>query len=171
MKDRLDLAKYKETLTVPLRQATLCFLIKDNQILLAMKKRGFAQGKWNGAGGKKDNEKDNNIEEAAIREAREEIGVRLISLRQAAVLNFYHLGNQEGGQQVTVYLSDKWGGEPSESEEMAPRWFDIKEIPYDQMWDDDRLWLPRVLKGEMLEADFLFDSNQKLLEQDIREIK
>ena len=47
MKDNLDLAKLKETITQPLRKATLCFLIKDNQILLAMKKRGFATGKWN----------------------------------------------------------------------------------------------------------------------------
>ena len=32
--------------------STLCFLVKDNQILLAMKKRGFGEGKWNGVGGK-----------------------------------------------------------------------------------------------------------------------
>ncbi|MEK7504190.1 MAG: hypothetical protein AAB550_01680 [Patescibacteria group bacterium] len=35
-----------------MKQATLCFLVKDNQILLAMKKRGFGVGKWNGVGGK-----------------------------------------------------------------------------------------------------------------------
>ncbi|MFA4826969.1 MAG: hypothetical protein WC596_01785 [Candidatus Shapirobacteria bacterium] len=32
----------------PLRQATLALLFKNNQILLAMKKRGFGQGRGNG---------------------------------------------------------------------------------------------------------------------------
>ena len=31
---------------------TLCLLMRDNEILLAMKKRGFGVGKWNGVGGK-----------------------------------------------------------------------------------------------------------------------
>ena len=44
----------------PLRQATLCFPVKDGKVLLAMKRRGFAAGKWNGAGGKVSPE-DKNI--------------------------------------------------------------------------------------------------------------
>jgi hypothetical protein len=36
----------------PSKQATLLFLIKDQKILLAMKKRGFGKGRWNGVGGK-----------------------------------------------------------------------------------------------------------------------
>ena len=48
-------------------------LIKENQggkeLLLAMKKRGFGAGKWNGVGGKIDPAKgDKNIIEAAMRE-------------------------------------------------------------------------------------------------------
>ena len=35
-----------------MKQATLCFLIRENQgnkeLLLAIKKKGFGQGKWNG---------------------------------------------------------------------------------------------------------------------------
>lgn len=58
-----------------IRQATLCLLIKDGKILLAMKKRGFGVGRWNGAGGKFDSEKDKDILGAAIRETKEEIGV------------------------------------------------------------------------------------------------
>ena len=33
-------------------ETTLCLLKKDNSILLAMKKRGFGSGKYNGIGGK-----------------------------------------------------------------------------------------------------------------------
>jgi 8-oxo-dGTP pyrophosphatase MutT (NUDIX family) len=36
-----------------IRQATLVFVFNPaGDILLAMKKRGFGEGKWNGAGGK-----------------------------------------------------------------------------------------------------------------------
>lgn len=33
-------------------ETTLCLLKKENSILLAMKKRGFGAGKYNGVGGK-----------------------------------------------------------------------------------------------------------------------
>lgn len=57
-----------------LRQATLCFLIKGSSILLAMKKRGFAAGKWNGSGGKP-TDGDKSIEATAKREMFEETTV------------------------------------------------------------------------------------------------
>ena len=63
---------------ISLRNSTLVFLIKKNNgsitdICLAMKKRGFGKGRWNGVGGKV--EAGETIEAAAMREAREEIGV------------------------------------------------------------------------------------------------
>jgi 8-oxo-dGTP pyrophosphatase MutT (NUDIX family) len=168
MKAETLLAEYREK-AGKLRQATLCFLVKEKQVLLAMKKRGFAAGKWNGAGGKMD-ERDKTIKDAAIRETQEEIGVIPVEMKQAAVLNFYHVDMADWGQQVTVYLCGKWEGEPAESEEMAPRWFDRDKLPYENMWDDDRLWLDRILNGEILEADFLFDENQKMTEKSLRGI-
>jgi ADP-ribose pyrophosphatase YjhB (NUDIX family) len=50
----------------PAVQSTLSFLIKDNKVLLAQKKRGFGVGKWNGVGGKKNS--DETIEQTAKRE-------------------------------------------------------------------------------------------------------
>ena len=85
----MGLAEYKETLQKPLRQATLCFLInrQKEEILLAMKKRGFGKDLWNGVGGKvKPNE---SLLGAAARETQEEIKVKPISYRQVAVLDFY----------------------------------------------------------------------------------
>ena len=46
-------------------ETTLCLLKKDNRILLAMKKRGFGEGKYNGVGGKIEN--GETPEEAMIR--------------------------------------------------------------------------------------------------------
>jgi len=155
----------KETL----RRATLCFLLKDNMVLLAMKKRGFAAGKWNGAGGKpKDGDK--SIMATAKRETLEETMVMPKKLKRVAVLNFYFEIKSDWNQQVHVFTTNSWNGTPKETEEMAPKWFDIKKIPYEQMWDDDILWLPKVLNGKIVEGNFLFDENQKMLEHDVREI-
>ncbi|MEK7139021.1 MAG: NUDIX domain-containing protein [Patescibacteria group bacterium] len=56
-----------------MRQTTLCLLLKEKEILLAMKKRGFGAGKWNGVGGKVD--EGETVKLAATRELNEEIGV------------------------------------------------------------------------------------------------
>lgn len=31
---------------------------------------------------------------------------------------------------------------------MRPQWFDIADIPYEQMWEDDKIWLPELLNGQ-----------------------
>ncbi len=60
-----------------MRQSTLVFVFNpENQILLAMKKRGFGEGKWNGAGGKV--EEGETIVQAASRELREETGIEIV---------------------------------------------------------------------------------------------
>ncbi len=167
MKTKFEL--HKEKVSDPFRKATLVFLIKNDQILLAMKKRGFAEGKWNGTGGKS-NPKDKNIEATAKRETLEEINVSARNLKKVAVLNFYFSEKSEWNQQVTVFLTWDWKGTPTETEEMAPRWFNINEIQYDKMWEDDKLWLPKVLAGKIVEGNFLFDENQKMLDSEVKEI-
>jgi len=142
-----------------MKQTTLCFLQKDDQLLLAMKKRGFGMGKWNGVGGKvTDGE---SVEEATTREAHEEIGVviALKDLRKVADLYFKFVDKEEWNQHCSVYTTLVWKGEPTESEEMKPQWYSQKDLPYDHMWVDDKYWLPRVLAGEKIDARFIF--NQK----------
>lgn len=149
-----------------MKQATLCFLIKDNQILLAMKKRGFGVGKWNGVGGKVNS--DETPLRAIVREAQEEIFVEITGPKQVAVLNFSFPAKPEWNQKVTVYLCKDWKGEPIETEEMKPQWFNISQIPYDQMWSDDIYWLPKVLEGKILTGKFVFDKDQKMIEHELK---
>ena len=161
-----------------MKQATLCLLVreneKDKELLLAMKKRGFGKGKWNGVGGKLDFEKgDKDIVSAAIRETEEEIGVKIKDFEKVAVLDFYfpHIPKQERekwDQSVHVFLVKIWDGEPVESEEMAPKWFKNNEIPFKEMWDDDKFWLPHILEGKKLKAKFVFKKGEVIDKQDIK---
>ncbi len=158
----MKIKKYKETKKDELRKCTLVFLRDKDRILLAMKKKGFGEGKFNGVGGKQEPNED--IEQTAIRESQEELGITPKKLKHMGILNFYFPHKPEWDQQVWVYFTENWDGEPTESEEMAPKWFHIEKIPYDDMWSDDIHWLPRVLKDESIEADFMFDEENNLLD-------
>jgi len=151
---------------------TLLFLHKDDDILLAMKKRGFGANRFNGVGGKL--EKDETIEEALIRETQEEIFVTPLEYEKVAELDFY--GKDPETKEpwrmfVYAYLCTKWKGEPTESEEMKPRWFKKNDIPYDAMWQDDIHWLPLVLNSKKINAVFHFDENDNLNSYDVKEVK
>ena len=98
-------------------QATLCFLTRNNEVLLGMKKRAFAEGKWNGYGGKQ--KEGETILETAVREFQEEAEITPRSLIQSAVIDCHH---PNWSQRVVVYVGTG-GGTPVETEEMRPRWF------------------------------------------------
>lgn len=142
-----------------MKTCTLLFLLRNDEILLAMKKRGFGVGHWNGVGGKI--ETDESLEEAAIRECQEEIGVTPKSFEKVAVHDFAFPDGTENIK-VHTFITKSWEGKPHETEEMAPKWFKISEIPYTQMWDDDIVWLPLVLQGKKLQTKFIFDSDNRM---------
>lgn len=157
-----------------LRDATLLFLIRRSQgrvaeICLAMKKRGFGVNRWNGVGGKIKG--DETIEEAAIRETKEEIGVEIKKMDKIAELSFYFPHNQLWNQLVHVYFSDEWKGEPIESEEMNPKWFSANGLPFTDMWPDDEFWVPHVLKGNLLKGMFKFAEGDVISDKKIEIVK
>ena len=150
-----------------MREATLGYLVKQDKVLLAMKKRGFGQGKWNGVGGKL--ESGETPEDTMRREANEEVGIKPITMRSIGIINFYSVKRDDPlNQRVHLFLIESWDGEPAESEEMMPRWFDTNSIPMEEMWPDDKYWLPHALAGSKIQASFLFDEDDKnILEQNV----
>ncbi len=130
-----------------------------------MKKARFGAGKYNGFGGKV--EDGETIAEAAVREMREETGVdvRLEDLEPVARLTFLFPYKPEWEQVVHVFTARTWDRVPQESDEMAPAWFAVDAIPYDQMWDDDAYWLPRVLAGERVQATFTYQADNQTVDE------
>lgn len=139
---------------------TLCFLFRNDQILLGQKKRGFGQGKWNGFGGKL--EKGESVEEAMLREVSEEIGVQILEFEKVGVVWETHPAWPDT-LEVHIFTSKQFSGVPCESEEMKPDWFDLSQIPYGEMWEGDRVWIPKMLSGQQLELFIELNFDSKVL--------
>ncbi|MCX6093562.1 MAG: 8-oxo-dGTP diphosphatase [Candidatus Bipolaricaulota bacterium] len=156
-----------------MKRATICFLVGENppQVLLGLKKRGFGKGKYNGFGGKiADTE---GVRDAAIREVREECGLEVApaDLVSAGRLVFFFPFRAEFDHDVSVFRAGRWRGALRESDEMRPQWFPIDEIPYERMWQDDAHWLPLVLGGASVEAEFTFaEDNETVARFSLRTI-
>lgn len=154
-----------------MKDTTLCFLVKEDKVLLAMKKRGFGAGKWNGVGGKLN--EGESIKDAVVREASEEISVSIEPdhLRYHGSIKFSFDGKPDWDQEVHIFITEKWEGEPAESEEMSPQWYSHGELPFENMWLDDPYWLPKILEGKRIEGEFMFNENgSEILKFEVREV-
>jgi 8-oxo-dGTP diphosphatase len=151
-----------------LKRMALCFLIRENldkEVLLGYKKTGFGLGKYAGFGGKV--KQGESGKEAAVRELTEEtsIVVSQDALSEVGHLTFLFPHRPAWSQQVQVFLLSDWNGEPFESDEMRPKWFKLGKIPLDQMWSDASFWLPRLLSGERIHAQFIYGRDNESIEK------
>jgi len=143
-------------------KATLCHIREANKILLQKKSAGrFGEGKWNAVGGKI--LPDETPIEGAIREVREETGLRVKELQEHGYLKFYFGEESEPNWIVYVFSTYCFEGMLNPSEEGFLKWFEISEIPYQQMWEDDRYWLPHMLNGTRFNGDFFYGKNDDKL--------
>ena len=136
----------------PEEVATLMFVIKDGSVLLIRKKRGLGAGKINGPGGRL--EENESPMECAIRETNEELQINPLQVREGGEL-FFHAEDMPRIHGY-VFLATDFEGTPTETDEAIPHWFRFEDIPFEEMWDDDIYWLPRILQGERVRGFFTF---------------
>lgn len=146
---------------------TLVMIQHQDRLLLGMKKRGFGAGRWNGFGGKI--QPDESIEDAARREVFEEAGIHIADLDKRGVITFSFEDGSES-LEVHIFRSTLFMGEPTESEEMEPRWFSTTAIPFDQMWKDDPLWIPLFLDNKLFRGTVHFNPDHEIIRQEIGEV-
>ena len=134
------------------------------EVLLGEKLTGLGVGKLVGAGGKL--ESGESARAAAVREVAEELGVIVIARDLVAIsdITYPFVDKDEWSQRSFGFITRTWTGTPTATAELAPRWFPIDAIPFDRMWADARLWLPRALDGEFVDATYSFRADGSMVD-------
>lgn len=133
-----------------MKQTTIIFPVHNGHVLLGMKKRGFAEGKRNGFGGKLEGLE--TFIQNAVRELWEEAGI-VLSQEQfdlRAVVEFYirHADTWESELFTLAHVFTVASAEQGqETEEMRPQRFRSDALPLDEMFDWDRARLPELLQS------------------------
>ncbi|UCH58017.1 MAG: 8-oxo-dGTP diphosphatase, partial [Candidatus Bathyarchaeota archaeon] len=121
-------------------------IIEGNRLLLTKKAPGLlGEGKWKALSGRL--LPSESPIEGAMRESFEESGLRVTQLEPRGKLCCFFEGRQEEWI-VHLFASSSFEGGLRSSDEGDVSWFSLDELPYDEMWEDDRHLLPHVLKGK-----------------------
>ena len=137
------------------REATLSIIedVTNHKFLMIEHQRGINAGCINFPGGKK--EPEESIEECVIRETREETGLNIKNPQQVGYIefpskNFY----------VYVFKSTDFSGTLHEKQdEVHTFWVDEDKIPYEQMREADRNFLPEIISGKYVKRRFMYDED------------
>jgi 8-oxo-dGTP pyrophosphatase MutT (NUDIX family) len=108
---------------------------------------------------------------AAARELQEECGLVAGELAVGGLITARFRDTADRFE-LHIFRVTRVTGEIRETREMRPQWFAVSEIPYDQMWASDRLWLPLLLAGKPFAGTVWFDNleSRRLLKHVIKEV-
>jgi 8-oxo-dGTP pyrophosphatase MutT (NUDIX family) len=139
---------------------------RRTEVLLGEKLTGLGVGKLVGAGGKVESGEDARA--AAVREVAEELGVTIdpSDLEPISRIAYPFVDKPEWSQRSFGFVTRRWSGTPASSEELAPRWFSVDRIPFNRMWADAGLWLPRALSGTYVDETYEFFADGSLASAD-----
>ncbi|MEO8691651.1 MAG: NUDIX domain-containing protein [Candidatus Saccharimonas sp.] len=135
-------------------QATLCFPIKGDAVLLAEKQKKIGAGYLNGFGGKPE-PTDKSIYDTNARETKEEIGISVKNARKMGEIVFHNPSEYSELRNMIVHIftASEWDGEPIESDEMKKAaWYKITDLDFSQFLPADILFIPRILSGECVKG-------------------
>ncbi len=154
--------------TLPTKVMTLVLVRQGSRVLLGLKKVRLGAGRWNGFGGKVEEGED--IEAAAKREVLEEAGITVERVQKVGVCEF-HSPVRPFVVEMHIFEATEFAGEPTESDEMHPQWFELRALPTEAMWKSDLLWWPEYLAGKKFSARFVFDKDDNVLEHTMHEVR
>lgn len=156
-----------------LLNATVCLLVKENKVLLGLKMKKIGAGFRNGYGGGID--EGETIKQSAIRELEEETGKKSNkefittypkNLEKVAIIDFENV-KSDGTSficRVHFFIIKKWKGKANETDEMTkPKFFNINNLPLNQMMPADREFFHLILNGKKIIAKAKYGPFQKEL--------
>jgi 8-oxo-dGTP diphosphatase len=147
-------------------ESSLCAIIEGDRILLLKKATGIGKGKWYPIGGKIG--PGETPESCATREVLEETGLKVSNLKYHGDVTCYFGYDTPPVWVVHTFSTRDFKGSLKKSKEGTIKWFTINEIPYEEMWQDDRHWLPLLLDGKMFNGAFIYnEEGSRLIDHSI----
>lgn len=149
-------------------EAVVGFMLRGDKVLLGLRKKvsdDLGQDNYAGIGGKLESGED--ADSCLVREIEEEIGVRVTEYKAAGNVRFINPHNVKWNMRVEIYIVTDWEGEPVETEVIKSVWFSRTDIPYENMFRDNKFWLPKVLEGQSVEGVFLFGEDHGVEEMQV----
>jgi 8-oxo-dGTP pyrophosphatase MutT (NUDIX family) len=124
------------------------------RILLGLKNRGFGVGMYNSFGGKFDHP-DETVEQCASRELQEETNILVTAnVMKRHKVGILRMTFEDSPTEMILHLFhvyiDATKHTIQDCEEITPQWFDDwHQIPLDNMFADDSLWLTQLLTSKV----------------------
>lgn len=145
-------------------EVAVVLVVDGGRLLLLQTAAGHVgEGKWKGLSGKL--LPGERPSEGTAREAFEESGLSVSRLVRHGVIRCCFGGRENPDWIVYVFSTDSFEGDMRPSPEGVLKWFPLEEIPYGEMWEDNRHWLPLVLGGKRFKCEFQYnEEGSKLLD-------
>ncbi|MCY6371722.1 8-oxo-dGTP diphosphatase [Clostridium ganghwense] len=144
-----------------MKLGTLCYIEKDNKILLlhrVKKENDIHEGKWIGVGGKV--EQGETPEECVIREVKEETGLTIEKPALRGVMTFPKFKDDEDWY-VFLFTADECEGELIECNEGNLKWVEKSKVLDMPTWEGDKIFIKWILENRnFFSAKFIYEKGE-----------
>ena len=130
-----------------MKNTTLCYIEKDDCYLMLLRNKrenDVNKGKWIGVGGHF--EEGESPQDCLLREVREETGLILTDHTFRGIITF--IFGEDETEYMHLFTSGSFTGELHECDEGELKWIRKDDIPDLELWEGDRLFMPRLIAGE-----------------------
>ncbi len=132
----------------------VAYLLTNNgYVILGERKTEHGNGFLSGIGGKvgdKEDFTDETPDEALVRELKEELDITPTEFKSYGLVRFLNPYKPHRDMQTIPYLVTSWIGDPTETAAITPVKFQLSAVPYERMWKDNKIWVPKILAGNVI---------------------
>ncbi len=153
-----------------IKEIALCHAVKAGGILLLKSDKEPYMGRWSAPQGMINS--GESPAKAAMRSIYQQTGILPTKVTFHGTIRLFLNNSNEYTYKIHVFSTRLFTGSLKSNVDGEAKWFDMSEVPYHDMWPDDKYWTSLVMQGKRFDADFFLDEhNEKVTKYQIREKK